>query len=145
MNNLATSPVTLFHVGLTFVLAICSLLRYCLKYILSACNGHNKLPKQRMNVSFKYTLNLISCTMIICFAAVLKLRKQFIFLKKTKAPGKEIFLGQFPRYLFFRAVYLEYFIASGILQPIQCQNRSVYCGGDPKLPDVLYTHFLCRL
>ena len=84
--------------------------------------------------------------MIICIAVVLKLRKQFIFLKKKqRAPGKEIFLGQFPRYLFFRAVYLEYFIASGILQPIQCQNRSIYCGGDPKLPDVLYRGFLCRL
>jgi hypothetical protein len=83
--------------------------------------------------------------MIICIVAVLKLRKQFIFFKKQRAPGKEIFLGQFPRYLFFRAVYLEYFIASGILQPIQCQNRSVYCGGDPKLPDVLYTRFVCGL
>jgi hypothetical protein len=83
--------------------------------------------------------------MIICIAMVLKLRKQFIFLIKQRAPGKEIFLGQFPRYLFFRAVNLEYFIASGILQPIQCQNRSIYCGGDPKLPDVLYTLFLSRL
>jgi len=44
VNNLETSPVTLFHVFLTFVLAICSLLRY-LKCILSACNGYNKLPK----------------------------------------------------------------------------------------------------
>ena len=44
VNNLATSLATPFHVGLTFVLAICSLLRY-LKYTLSACNGCNKLPK----------------------------------------------------------------------------------------------------
>jgi len=69
----------------------------------------------------------------------------YIFKKKQRAAGKEIFLVQFPRYLFFRAIYSEYFIASGILQPIQCQNRSIYCGREPKLPDVLYTRFLCRL
>jgi hypothetical protein len=62
--------------------------------------------------------------MIIYITVVLKLRKQFVFLIKQRAPGKEIFSGQFQRYLFFGAVYLQYFIASGILQPIQCQDRS---------------------
>jgi hypothetical protein len=44
LNNFEISPATLFHVGHTCVFAICSFLRE-LKYILSACNGYNKLSK----------------------------------------------------------------------------------------------------